>query len=139
MGFDIDTYLLYGFKIPLSVAFKSNLLDPNVVNSDDYQLMDEEEVINRNILSPIIKEILKNDKWNVYILTSSQDDANPETSYFFLYDKKDLLYSETTDYGTEEIENPNEDEEVTKLLNNKISTPDNSWVYKLHYVIESSW
>lgn len=31
--------------------------------------------------------LLKNKKWNIYILTSSQEDSDPETSYFFFSTK----------------------------------------------------
>ena len=46
MGFDINVYLLDGYKIPLNVAFEYNLLDPAILEGDDWQCLDDPDCRN---------------------------------------------------------------------------------------------
>ena len=137
MGSDVEVYLLHGFKLPLSVAFKSKLIDPNILNSDDYQLIGEDElrncIIDKYVVNDALKNILK-DKWNIYILTSSQDDPDIDKSYFFLYDKRqELFYGSSPDYETGEVIFANSPE-ISEL--SEILLSDAEWTYNIHWVVE---
>lgn len=140
---DLNAQILHGFRLPLSVAFDADLLDPSIVLSDDYQLINEETerdgVIDRNVKSDVIKDLLNNG-WNIYILTSSQDEADPDTSYFFLYNhSQEMFCGEAPDYETGEI-NTNKlgiNYETIQTLNNL--GLDGPWEYKSYWLIESSY
>jgi hypothetical protein len=156
MGFDINVYLINGFKIPLHVAFEYNLLNREIMNSDDYQLIDEPEckrdIIERNVKSDILKELLLNyDYWNLYILTSSQIEMDEHNSYLFLYDTKTICSQGTPpDYATDIVPNEIQREWSVKnilslpslhYLHNltKIELPPPfEWHSELHWVVESS-
>ena len=45
-----------------------------------------------------------NQGWDIYILTSSQTDSDPELSYFFLYNKQQVLLDQVNDYETGIVE-----------------------------------
>ncbi len=142
---DINAQILHGFRLPLSVAFESNLLDPQIICSDDYQIIsfDEsrDEVIDRNVISPILRKVLEGGQWNIYILTSSQDESNPDSSYFFLYDKRQELHcGHPPDYKTGQIRlDFQEPTETVQILSNVFLPDTYSWKYNLHWIIESDW
>lgn len=147
MGFDINVHLLHGFKLQLSIAFDLNLLNREIIYTDDYQMLNfneqRDEIIERNIISPILKEILQSGTWNIYILTSSQDDSDPNTSYMFLYNKQqELAYGTPPDYETGLVEF-NESLEIiekcSESLQKIILADPHTWQYSLHWIVESSW
>ncbi len=145
MGTDIKVYLLQGFKLPLSVAFKLKLLDPEILNSDDYQYLSynytEKKIVDKHVISPILKEILK-DKWQISILTSSQDDSDPDTSYLFLFNWSQEIHSgRFPDYKTGKVNKPFHGSEIIAKCKsdlNKISATY-LWNYDLHWVVEGSY
>ena len=140
MGLDIDVKILHGFKIPLSVCFSLNILNDEILLSDDWQELDNPESRDPWVLSSVFQKILKDNNWNLYILTSSQEDSDPEKSYLFLYEKSQELYSgRITDYETGVIQPVTENEEILKLLN-EIPLPKlYSWKYNIHWIVEGSW
>lgn len=154
MGIDINVYLLEGYRIPLSVAFEYNLLDRNIVESDDYQLIHvpeyRNEIIRNSVTSDVLREFLLNNQdmnWNIRIVTSSQKDCKPNKSYMYLYDTIYQCYEGTVpDYkcGTIDhcrfgaIENTPPDHYLRILL--EIKMPDNfKWQPELHWVVEGYW
>ena len=147
MGRNTEVALFYGFRIPLNLAFESKLLKSDIVDSYDYQLISwnekRDEVITKYVISPILKNILKDKQWNLYILTSSQDDCDPNTSYLFLYNKRQELTSESPDYETGIIDatlNNGNDivDRLTKIPLQQLQMPF-SWDYHGHWVVETSW
>lgn len=152
MGYDVNFYLLNGIKIPLDIAFEYKLIDSDILESDDYQLIDDpeyrDEIIERQVISNLLKKfLLDNKEWNLYILTSSQYDADVSKSYLFLYDKKTICcQGRAPNYATDVIEptlewsaeNLFEEHYLHQLT--KISMPETfEWRCKLHWVVESSW
>ncbi len=142
---DINAQILHGFRLPLSVAFESKLLDPQIICSDDYQIINfvdesRDEVIDRNVISPILMKVLEG-QWNIYILTSSQDEFNPDSSYFFLYDKRQELHcGHPPDYKTGQVGMDfQEPTETVQILSNVFLPETYSWKYNLHWIIESDW
>jgi hypothetical protein len=152
MGFDINVYLLEGIKIPLDIAFEYKLLDPAILESDDYQIIDDpdcrNEIIERHVISESLKTFLLGyENWNLYILTSSQNDCNISKSYLFLYTQKRVCcQGRAPDYATDVIEPTLEwsahnlyKEHYLHALTN-VSMPETfEWRCKLHWVVESSW
>lgn len=152
MGMDIAVKLIYGYKIPLSVAFES-FLNSEIVNSDDYQLTCEkdckDEIIENHIKSSALKNILTGTDvgdcgdcgdWNMYILTSSQDDCEPNTSYFYLFNKRQELYSgRAPDYESGKVDMQFQEPGIKTLLTEVPLSNDCKWEYDLHWVVESSW
>ena len=157
MGFDINVFLLSGFKIPLNIAFDYNLLDRSVLDGDDWQLMDDPdcrtEVIERNVTNDTLKRFLLDHHdmgWNLYILTSTQYDFDIPNSYLFLYNEKTVCaQGSPPDYSTGVIDRVIRIEDLKfyellphhylcKLL--KITMPETfKWRSDLHWVVESSW
>ena len=129
MGYDVTVQIIHGFKIPLSEAFKLDILDSDILESDDYQLIDEpdckEEIIKNHVKSEDILKII-NKGWDI---TSSQEDADPESSYMFLYDKNQIICSgKIPDYETGVVDN------------NQICEHNfRSYEYKIHWIVESSY
>jgi len=145
MGTDIKVYLLQGFKLPLSVAFKLKLLDPEILSSDDYQYLSynytEKEIVDKYVISPILKEILK-DKWQISILTSSQDDSDPDTSYFFILNWSQQIHSgRIPDYETGKVNKPFHGSEMIAKCKSDLMDISATylWEYDLHWVVEGSW
>ena len=88
----------------------------------------------------MFQKILSDSSWNLYILTSTQEDFEGN-SYLFLYNKSQELHSgRIPDYETGIIEIITEpSHEIFKSLH-EIFLPDSySWVYNLHWIIEGSW
>lgn len=152
MGFDVLFYLLNGFKISLKVAFDNQLLDPGILDSDDYQMIDDPdsrtEIITRWVQSEPLKEFLLNHHdmgWNLYILTSSQDAADIQTSYLFLYNQKTVCCSgKPPDYATDIIETSARIQDLDNLpeghyLRELLQIPLSVWESDLHWIVESSW
>lgn len=146
MGLDVDVHLLHGFKIPLSIAFDSELINRCIVDGDDYQLIHDpesrDELIDTHVISRALKKILNTKRWNIYILTSSQDKCNPETSYFYLFDNRQTLFCgnaySSPDYATGKIEIPSPQDETVISLD-KVPLTDGEWEYNVHWIVESSW
>ncbi|GAG89273.1 unnamed protein product [marine sediment metagenome] len=145
MGTDINVKILHGFKIPLSVSFDLKILDQKILDEDDWQLLGEpdyrDEIIENNVTSDTLKNILSDSSWNLYILTSTQEDFDIEHSYLILYNKsQELYYGCTPDYETGTVEPLDaEISEITKSLN-EITLPNpHSWEYNLHWIVEGSW
>ena len=142
MGFDIHVHIFGGFKIPLSVAFASNLLSPNIMEEDDYQLIGEEpyknEIIDKHALSSDLKDLLK-ENWNIYIVTSSQQTFDFENSYFILFDThQNLINGRIPDYATGTVTNVERDHEIWYKMTN-IPLAIGEWKYDIHWVVESSY
>ena len=134
MGFDLEVYLLYGYKLSLAEAF--TLIKPGILDEDDWQVMGDsnyrDEIIERYVTSPDLKAILNGEGgWNIRILTSTQEECDPDNSYFFLYNKREELYSGgCPDYETGEIPSSNELEGALFLQ---------KWKYSAHWIVEGSW
>ena len=149
MGFDINVYILCGYKIPLNVAFEYNLLDPAIMDGDDWQLTDEfscrNDIIERQVTSPILKNfLLDNQDMNLYILTSTQEDFDIPNSYLYLYDGKTVCcQGSPPDYSTGVIDRDLRTKNLVfpdhyALL--EIPMPDTfKWSSDLHWIVESSW
>ena len=136
---DLEIQILHGYKLKLSVAFEYKLLDPEILSSDDYQEISFEEhrdeIIEKWVISDNLIEILKDKKWNIYILTSSQEDSDPDTSYFFLFNKKQELCSgQVNDYETGPVEIwIDENDQLPPLIKKE------EWNFDIHWIIESSF
>lgn len=144
MGLDIHVQLFCGYRIPLSVAFDSNLIDPEILNTDDYQLISDEEyrdeIIEKWVKSDMLKHILKDTEWNLFILTSSQTDANPEESDLYLYNlREQLFYDRAPDYTCGEVDIQYDKMNGTQQVFNISLNGGEEWDYKMHWVLESSW
>ena len=54
MGFGLHVHLFSGFKLTLSDAFESGLLSADIMEDDDYQLIDDEnyrdEIVDRHYI-----------------------------------------------------------------------------------------
>ena len=147
MGFDIHIHLFGGFKIPLSEAFDSNLLSPKIMDEDDYQLITEDEykneLINTHVLSEDLRNILLDEQssWNIYIVTSSQEDFDYDKSYLILYNcHQDLINGKIPDYQVGSVIDIGCDRDTMDIWE-KITRIRNSlkWEYKMHWVVESSY
>jgi hypothetical protein len=134
---DINVQILHGYKLKLSVAFESKLLDPDILTDDWYQLIRYEEYrdecIEKYVISDDLTEMLKDKKWNIYILTSSQEDCDPDTSYCFIFNKEQELFNgNAPDYETGTVE-----------LFQEQPTNDNDSMegqkYDIHWIVESSY
>lgn len=150
MGFDIHVHLFGGFKIPLSNAFDSNILSPNIMDEDGYQLITEDEykneLINTHVLSEDLRNILldEDNSWNIYIITSSQYDFDFEQSYFILCDShQDLVNGRIPDYKVGSVTDVAHvcDGFLGEIWNKirQIPLKDIEWEYKMHWVVESSY
>lgn len=136
MGVDISVKLLYGFKVKLSDVFNLGLLNPDILEGDAWQMLDEEGPIDEFVTSPALKSLLK--KWNLYILSSTQNEHKPVDSYLFIYNRIETLCDEIVDYTTRQVDTnvdfAKEDLQAFKIiLNNAILE------YGIHVVIEGSW
>lgn len=153
MGYDIYVCLLHGFKIPLRVAIECDLINKDILESDDYQLISDAEcrdqIITQWVMSQPLREfLLEYNTWNLYILTTSQGDPDIDNSYLFLYDEKiECCNGKAPDYATNTVNIPDfirsisdllEEHYLRKLLKIKMP-PDWSWNSDLHWVVESSW
>ena len=144
MGLDIHVQLLCGYRVPLNIAFDSNLIDPDILNSDDYQLISDEnyrdKLIEKWVTSDMLKHILQDKEWNLFILTSSQTDANPEESYLYLYNIiQQLFYERAPDYACGEVDIRYKKMNGTDQVFNIELNGGTEWVYKMHWVLDSSW
>lgn len=143
MGFDISIRLIYGFKIILSEAFDIGLLSSNILDGDDWQLISDSEyrneMIDQHVLSNQFKSILSNGEWDLYILTSTQEEQNSDNSYLFLFNKMETLAQGTPDYKTGVVDIQHKDySEPEKIL--KATYPElMDMSYQLHWVVETSW
>lgn len=142
MGFDTSVYIFDGYKIPLQVAFDNGLLNPDIVNGDDYQLIDDPDcrdgAIERNVLNSVLKNFLMEYKnWNLYILTSSQEDCDASKSWMFLYEHK-TIYAEGSpeDYSCGVV--CKYTNQLYPSILNDIPIPF-GWKRENHITIESSW
>lgn len=141
MGYDTTVFLLRGFKFVLADVFARGWLDSSIMEEDDWQYLnmgdDMIEIVNKYVLNEEIKTMLLKDGWSLYILSSTQEDCNPDNSYLFIYSNKQDLEIEG-EYGTGEVESLTDSgckldfQQVLKLGLN----PDD---YKQHWVIETSW
>lgn len=131
MGHDIEVCLIHGYKICLA---NQNFLDTSILEGDDYQLIHEpdcrDELIETYVIHDMLKDFLQcNPEWNIYVLTSSQEDPDLENSWFFVYDKRQqLFYGRAPDYETGLVEM--QFQERTPLLGVE---------YKHHWIVEGSW
>jgi hypothetical protein len=137
MGTDVIAHLLYGFKITLSQAFETGLLSPDIMDSDDWQLVGEkdfrDEIIDRHVLSSELRAFLVNGQWNLYILSSTQSDCDPATSFLFIHNIQKTLYcGQVPDYTTGVI--PHHTEKISTLV-----IPGMQVEYAVHWVLEGSW
>ena len=148
MGFDIKVHLLIGFKLQLNIAFESKLIKPEIVDGDEYQMIGEpecrDEIIEDYIISNRLKEFLKNKQWNIYILTSSQEDSDPEKSYFYIYNYQQVIQSGAApDYKTGELDEfccQGEYESAVQFLGEEVQlSGDYDWDYQNHWIVESSY
>ena len=151
MGIDIYVHLLYGFRCTLKEAFENKILNEEIIEGDDYQLINDkdftEELVEKHLISQDLKKILLkkdkefNENWNIYILTSSQYDADLENSYMYLYHDKEVLYNDRVpDYHIDTIEGIDRSEESWTLEWTLMETiPQIKWDYNLHHIIEGSW
>ena len=134
MGTDIEVYLLQGFKVPLSVAFKLKLLDHEILSSDDYQYLFEKKIVDKYVISPILKEILK-DTWLISILTSSQDEFDLDASYLFIFNWTQVIHSgRIPDYETGKVNKPfHGSEAISRCKSDLMDISDTYlWNYDLH-------
>ena len=145
MGTDVSVKLIYGFKIMLSKAFELNLISPNIMDEDDWQLISEveykNEIVETHVKSEVLKVILESG-WDVYILTSTQEESNPEKSYMFIYNKKtDLVSSGLPDYvtGIVDVNYDGVFSDVEKTLKDKHPQLNSDLKYDIHWIVESSW
>lgn len=141
MGFDVSVKLIYGFKIVLTKAFELNLISPEILDGDDWQLIQEsdcrDEIIERHVTSGTLKSLLETGEWNLYILASTQEDQNPDASYLFIYNRCDNLYNgRCPDYKTGNIDGnfPNVHDRLKQTY--KLLWDTN---YEIHWVLEGSW
>ena len=147
MGFDISVKLIYGYKIVMSKVFELNLISPSIMDEDDWQLISEpetkNEIIDTHVTSETLKMILESGEWNIYILTSTQEDSKPDQSYVFLYNKhENLVSSGAPDYVTGLVDtqyNANNLDEIERRLKEKHPQLSNELNYNIHWVVESSW
>lgn len=148
MGIDVTAQLIYGFKILLSKAFELNLINPGIMDEDDWQLISDEdnrdEIIETHVKSETLKIILQSGRWNILILTSTQEDSNPSESYLFIYDKKnDLVRGGQPDYVTGVVDiqyylNSIEHHDIEKRLKEKYPQLEDV-KYNIHWIVETSW
>lgn len=90
MGRDIRVKLIYGYRISLAEAFENEWLSPSIIEGDDWQLLDElvrEEWVNLYIPCEELRDFLieRKDEWGAYILSSMQDECDPEASFLYIY------------------------------------------------------
>lgn len=142
---EIIARILHGFRIPLDLAFEGNLLSPDILNGDDWQLIDFEqdaeagEIIQTYVKNNILKDMLlrEDDQWYCFILTSLQEDCNPAKSFLFIYNYEDTL--PTGDYVTIEISDTICTSEALRGLKN-VPTPQGfRWEYRTHYIMQTSY
>lgn len=86
MGREEHHYLIWGFKIPLTDAFILRWLKDDILDSDDFQMLNDGDVVKRNVLSQDLMSLIETGDWNLFILTSMQN-PNPRDSYLFIYNK----------------------------------------------------
>ncbi len=148
MGFEIRVQLLRGFKLTLSKAFQLGLLYPEIMENDDYQLISDyienkdQENIDRCISSQKLKDIIyckTLNPWNIYILTSSQENPDLLNSYVFLYNWRQILSTgRVPDYETYIVSNRIDDYDTPPEIWTKIKNLFDI-DYHVHYLIESSY
>jgi hypothetical protein len=143
MGTDIHVQLLYGYKITLLQAFDAGLLRPEIMEDDDWQLIGDvecrDEIITRHVLSPQLRELLENGEWNLHILASTQIDCDPATSFLFIHNKRDVLYSgRVPDYECGVV---NSAQTINGAHSSvlDIHIPGLNVEYAVHWVVEGSW
>jgi hypothetical protein len=135
MGHDTNVFVLYGYKFKLSQVFESDWLDSSIMEDDDWQLVnmgeDNNSFFKKYVTNSILMEYLNNG-WELYILSSLQEDCKSDESYMFLYSYMQELSCDN-EFETGEINMcPVDLGSVNKL-------GVDSSEFKLHWVIQNSW
>ena len=136
MGTDIIVHLIHGYKITLAQAFELGLLRSEIMDGDDWQLVgdaeERDEIIDRHVISPQLRALLESSEWNLYILTSTQSDCDPLSSFLYVYNRRDVLYSgRIPDYESGIIDAWHSD--------GHLNIPGADVKYAVHWVVEGSW
>lgn len=114
-------------------AFESGL-----ITDFEVDINDNNEYRNEVISKPLRDFLVRNPDWNIYILSSTQNEQIPEKSYLFLYNRKeDLVTGGIPDYKTGEIDtNININLDLTESLSYVITMFE---PYHIHWIVDCSW
>lgn len=131
---DIEAVLIHGYKLRLSDWTKD--LDLSVLDGDDWQIFheeeDKEELIKKYVTGKDLQDwLLVHPAWNLYFLTSTQDDPDPDNSFVYIFDKiQSLYYGQVPDYETGEIN-----------ISFEVPTdgPPLDVSYQQHWVVTGGW
>lgn len=138
----MHVFLLYGFKIQLGAAFKQDLLNPLIMDDDDWQLISwpdhRDDIIFDMVTSLALRTfLLQNQDWNLYILASTQEQTDPEKSFLFLYNRGEKLVSGCCpDYSTGPVDTNITLPNIPIEISNVISLFD---PYRIHWAVGCSY
>lgn len=138
------------------MVFDAKILDPEILEEDNYWLIEDEEsrdaTIEQLVLSPVLREHLlkKSQQWNIHIRTSHSLEHRRDVaiSWMYLYDCKQTVFD-----GRPAVDPPKSGEidphlwqntqMATELLESclaKIPLPENHcWKYGQYWIVAGSW
>jgi len=138
MGFDVEVFILNGFKLQLSDAFEKEWIDPSIMEEDDWQYLnmgeDLDRIVDKYVEDYNLRDLLKVG-WSLYILASTQEDIDFEKSFLFIYIDKDEIDLDCGEYVVEEISTDMEKLSFPEFQHLDLENED----WKLHCVVNSSW
>jgi hypothetical protein len=143
MTFDVNVEIFHGYKVPLNLCFEKNIVNRDIIWSDDWQFINMEEdldsLIDKHITSEHLTKFLKEGLWKLYFVCSTQSDINPSESWMIIYyDRQTITTGTPPDFITGQI-NSSSLYNTAQMTEDMCKLFDEDLSYSCHYAVESSW